>query len=111
MPEQTFTDAELDALADKLSSLEPGLSTGERALLAGVLHLTADATAEETGSSVVRRETESSSSTPLAVDVRGELPGLRDQFVTAFAPGRLTETGGPAAAREVTGTVGIAVRF
>jgi hypothetical protein len=95
-------------LADKLAALEPQLSESERALLTGILGVTADA-ASGGQSPLVRQG--SDASTPVEVDVEGPLPSLRDEFVRAFTPGRLGSTGGGAAAPEVTTTVGITIRF
>lgn len=107
MPTQPVSQQDLEGLADKLATLESQLSDAERALLSGILGVTADA-ASGGQSPLVRQAGDVS--TPVEVDVEGSLPSLRDEFVQAFTPGRLGSTGG-AAAPEVTTTVGITIRF
>lgn len=111
MPTERLSKEDVEALADKLSALDAQLSDQERALLSGILHVTADAASPAGGGSPLIRRVEQPSGPPVEVDVEGALPSLRNEFVKAFTPGQVSDAGGAAAAGEVTGTVGIAIRF
>src|SRR5439155_4562751 len=89
MPNYPISQGELDALGRKLQGLEFFLSDEERAVLAGVFAIVAEAIKRPAGgpsesahiSRVDRLET------PAAVDVEGQLPSIREEFARAFAPG------------------------
>ena len=105
MPDVPVSQNDVESLGEKIGSLESQLSEKEKALLLGVFAVASDSISSGT-SPVVSRE--SGQDTPMAVEVQGSLPPLRDQFVNAFTPGAAQDVGG-AAATKVEGTVSIKI--
>jgi len=98
MPDIPVSQSDVESLGEKIAGLEPQLSEKERALLLGVFAVASDSISS--GSSTVVSRV-SDQETPIAVEVGGALPPLRDQFLQAFTPGAAAEAGGAAAPPKV----------
>lgn len=105
MPDVTVAQSDVESLGEKIGGLESQLSDKEKALLLGVIAVASDTISSGSGTLVSRQ---SGQDTPIAVDVQGSLPPLRDQFVKAFTPGAIDDTGGAAGAK-VEGTISIKI--
>ena len=105
MPDVQVSQNDVQSLGDKIGGLESQLSDKEKALLLGVIAVASDSISSGS-SSVVSRE--GGQDSPIADGYEGELPPLRDQFVSAFTPGAAGDAGG-AAAVKVEGSVTIKV--
>jgi hypothetical protein len=106
MPDYPVTQSDVQSLGDKIAGLEPTLSDGEKALLSGVFAIATDSIS--TGSSSVVARGGGSKDTPVEIGVEGDLPPLRDQFVNAFTPGEVEDTGG-AAGIKVGGSITVSI--
>ena len=106
MSDVPVSQSDVESLGDKIGGLESQLSDKEKALLLGVIAVASDSITSGSSSLVSRRE--GGGDTSIKVDVEGPLPPLREQFVSVFTPGAVTEAGG-AAAVKVKGTAGIEI--
>ncbi|MBP2328415.1 hypothetical protein JOF56_008800 [Kibdelosporangium banguiense] len=90
MPDVPISQQDIDSLAHKLGRLEPELTESEKALLAFMFSVAADAirrSESDTVASPLVSLTEQQDA-PVVVSVQTSPSSIRDQFASAFTPAR-----------------------
>jgi hypothetical protein len=84
---------DINELGDKLDSIE---GDEERALLSGIVALAAKAIRSEPGGEPIPPQVihVTHPESPVAVEVEGDLPPIREQIARAFTPGAIAEEPG-----------------